>query len=118
AFPLPRNSSRTGRVCAAAPSGRRSSRPGRRARFSFGGARSRGHAGFPARAASLLGAGDRKSTRLNSSHVKISYAVFCLRKQLRFVNPQLCATLGSPSALLLGSRLERTCLSGLDTLLA
>src|SRR5690606_41783832 len=23
---------------------------------------------------------DRKSTRLNSSHVKISYAVFCLRK--------------------------------------
>src|SRR5690606_40306815 len=24
-----------------------------------------------------LGAGDRKSTRLNSSHVKISYAVFC-----------------------------------------
>src|SRR5690606_40277994 len=24
--------------------------------------------------------GDRKSTRLNSSHVKISYAVFCLRK--------------------------------------
>src|SRR5690606_39649962 len=25
---------------------------------------------------------DRKSTRLNSSHVKISYAVFCLNKQL------------------------------------
>src|SRR5207342_3855697 len=25
--------------------------------------------------------GDRKSTRLNSSHVKISYAVFCLRKK-------------------------------------
>src|SRR5215475_8978961 len=25
-----------------------------------------------------LNAGDRKSTRLNSSHVKISYAVFCL----------------------------------------
>src|SRR5690606_40031324 len=24
-------------------------------------------------------AGDRKSTRLNSSHVKISYAVFCLK---------------------------------------
>src|SRR5690606_39755701 len=24
---------------------------------------------------------DRKSTRLNSSHVKISYAVFCLKKQ-------------------------------------
>src|SRR5207302_9808348 len=25
-------------------------------------------------------AADRKSTRLNSSHVKISYAVFCLKK--------------------------------------
>src|SRR5436309_8712268 len=24
---------------------------------------------------------DRKSTRLNSSHVKISYAVFCLKKK-------------------------------------
>src|SRR5690606_40112029 len=24
---------------------------------------------------------DRKSTRLNSSHVKISYAVFCLKKE-------------------------------------
>src|SRR5690606_42156558 len=30
---------------------------------------------------------DRKSTRLNSSHVKISYAVFCLKKQslLKFI---------------------------------
>src|SRR5690606_42092347 len=27
------------------------------------------------------GTGDRKSTRLNSSHVKISYAVFCLKKK-------------------------------------
>src|SRR5690606_40971245 len=27
------------------------------------------------------GDGDRKSTRLNSSHVKISYAVFCLKKK-------------------------------------
>src|SRR3984957_12974637 len=26
---------------------------------------------------------DRKSTRLNSSHVKISYAVFCLKKETR-----------------------------------
>src|SRR5690606_41593777 len=25
---------------------------------------------------------DRKSTRLNSSHVKISYAVFCLKKKI------------------------------------
>src|SRR5690606_37438151 len=28
----------------------------------------------------LSGGQDRKSTRLNSSHVKISYAVFCLKK--------------------------------------
>src|SRR5690606_39381478 len=28
---------------------------------------------------------DRKSTRLNSSHVKISYAVFCLKKKKRLV---------------------------------
>src|SRR3990167_9772118 len=27
-----------------------------------------------------LGFGDRKSTRLNSSHSQISYAVFCLKK--------------------------------------
>src|SRR5690606_40745003 len=30
---------------------------------------------------SLETAKDRKSTRLNSSHVKISYAVFCLKKK-------------------------------------
>src|SRR5690606_41607178 len=29
----------------------------------------------------LTGTIDRKSTRLNSSHVKISYAVFCLKKK-------------------------------------
>src|SRR5690349_23881410 len=28
-----------------------------------------------------LNDGDRKSTRLNSSHVEISYAVFCLKKK-------------------------------------
>src|SRR5690606_41586985 len=28
-----------------------------------------------------IGQSDRKSTRLNSSHVKISYAVFCLKKK-------------------------------------
>src|SRR5436305_9304001 len=27
---------------------------------------------------------DRKSTRLNSSHVRISYAVFCLKKKNRY----------------------------------
>src|SRR5690606_40682045 len=29
----------------------------------------------------MVGGVDRKSTRLNSSHVKISYAVFCLKKK-------------------------------------
>src|SRR5690625_6384357 len=29
----------------------------------------------------FMKAGDRKSTRLNSSHVAISYAVFCLKKK-------------------------------------
>src|SRR5215475_14975449 len=29
---------------------------------------------------------DRKSTRLNSSHVKISYAVFCLKKKKKLNN--------------------------------
>src|SRR5438874_9109652 len=28
-----------------------------------------------------IGISDRKSTRLNSSHVEISYAVFCLKKK-------------------------------------
>src|SRR5688572_31273732 len=31
--------------------------------------------------ASIDPAGDRKSTRLNSSHSQISYAVFCLKKK-------------------------------------
>src|SRR3989442_662646 len=34
----------------------------------------------PLRATKLM-TGDRKSTRLNSSHVRISYAVFCLKKK-------------------------------------
>src|SRR5690606_40762055 len=37
-----------------------------------------GHVLRAAEAAAHL---DRKSTRLNSSHVKISYAVFCLKKK-------------------------------------
>src|SRR5690606_40823618 len=31
---------------------------------------------------------DRKSTRLNSSHVKISYAVFCLKKKRNPEDPE------------------------------
>src|SRR5436309_7564066 len=41
--------------------------------------RERGPGREPGRAGHHLE--DRKSTRLNSSHVKISYAVFCLKKK-------------------------------------
>src|SRR3712207_7598560 len=34
--------------------------------------------------------GDRKSTRLNSSHANISYAVFCLKKKKRFTDCAFC----------------------------
>src|SRR5439155_26577360 len=35
---------------------------------------------------SALKVKDRKSTRLNSSHVAISYAVFCLKKKKNLIN--------------------------------
>src|SRR6266576_6562526 len=35
----------------------------------------------------MRGNRDRKSTRLNSSHVEISYAVFCLKKKKTKNNP-------------------------------
>src|SRR2546430_11768689 len=37
-------------------------------------------------------AGDRKSTRLNSSHSQISYAVFCLKKKKDTAESRLCHT--------------------------
>src|SRR3989442_5355320 len=41
--------------------------------------------------------GDRKSTRLNSSHVRISYAVFCLKKKNnKFIGDGSLATLTTP----------------------
>src|SRR5207249_6969976 len=61
-------------------------------RYSFGGVVLAGTAGSYLGAAAtywaarwlgrplLVRYGDRKSTRLNSSHVSISYAVFCLKK--------------------------------------
>src|SRR2546430_3848070 len=36
----------------------------------------------PAKVCRSAMAGDRKSTRLNSSHSQISYAVFCLKKKI------------------------------------
>src|SRR5688572_32505575 len=39
-----------------------------------------------------LAARDRKSTRLNSSHSQISYAVFCLKKKKTITNTHLTST--------------------------
>src|SRR5438034_7217142 len=39
-------------------------------------------------AAQIPSHGDRKSTRLNSSHTVISYAVFCLKKKKEFIPSQ------------------------------
>src|SRR5258707_3780902 len=39
----------------------------------------------------LMEAQDRKSTRLNSSHANISYAVFCLKKKKIRESSPLCA---------------------------
>src|SRR2546430_11061983 len=41
--------------------------------------------------------GDRKSTRLNSSHSQISYAVFCLKKKKKSNLPIYPTTLTSPT---------------------
>src|SRR5688500_19318353 len=60
---------------------------------STGAAAARGGRGAAARGRVVRGArrgrvgreGDRKSTRLNSSHLVISYAVYCLKKKTVFV---------------------------------
>src|SRR5437868_12612404 len=52
----------------------------------------RGHPDQPGRRQGALSARDRKSTRLNSSHVSISYAVFCLKKK-NSVNNRAALTL-------------------------
>src|SRR5947199_7749646 len=46
---------------------------------------------------------DRKSTRLNSSHLGISYAVFCLKKKNRHTNADLM-----PQLLIYGDRTSPT----------
>src|SRR2546430_9402033 len=40
---------------------------------------------------------DRKSTRLNSSHSQISYAVFCLKKKQKLYDPPSNLSLTSPN---------------------
>src|SRR5256885_9411754 len=46
----------------------------------------RAGAGRPGGRREQVGDGDRKSTRLNSSHLVISYAVFCLKKKKKHEN--------------------------------
>src|SRR5256885_8151937 len=41
---------------------------------------------------------DRKSTRLNSSHLVISYAVFCLKKKNNTTSPTRTPPFGGPLA--------------------
>src|SRR5256885_6959766 len=52
-----------------------------RGRLRRGDIRDRGASRGRARAPARVGGEDRKSTRLNSSHLVISYAVFCLKKK-------------------------------------
>src|SRR5204862_7570652 len=42
---------------------------------------------------------DRKSTRLNSSHVEISYAVFCLKKKKKTEKPAVKSTIKSTATM-------------------
>src|SRR2546422_4626922 len=44
--------------------------------------------------------GDRKSTRLNSSHGYISYAVFCLKKKKKKEDSARCSELAKQTAVL------------------
>src|SRR5258705_6834262 len=65
----------------------------------LGDVRADGRAGGVARAEGHLAGEDRKSTRLNSSHLGISYAVFCLKKkQDRARKTRLGAEAGGLSA--------------------
>src|SRR5947208_5723659 len=45
-----------------------------------------------------VAASDRKSTRLNSSHQIISYAVFCLKKKKHYTNQRITCGVGADTA--------------------
>src|SRR2546430_13039510 len=48
---------------------------------------------WPARRRQRVDVSDRKSTRLNSSHSQISYAVFCLKKKKMYTERHVCTAL-------------------------
>src|SRR2546429_3470041 len=49
----------------------------------------------PCRAATVRTKADRKSTRLNSSHGEISYAVFCLKKKTQAIEKSVNVSIRS-----------------------
>src|SRR5256885_7139943 len=51
----------------------------------------------------FIHARDRKSTRLNSSHLVISYAVFCLKKKMTSYRPETYSSVTGTSGILHGS---------------
>src|SRR2546427_9595127 len=67
------------------------------------------HAGLPEFLQRRAAAQDRKSTRLNSSHSQISYAVFCLKKKERsaFTPPSTETSTGLVPRSALTSRIFR-----------
>src|SRR2546430_13628230 len=62
----------------------------------------------PARSLEIK-AGDRKSTRLNSSHSQISYAVFCLKKKKKIKNIKMGTSYLSPSNTIRQRRAQHEC---------
>src|SRR5260221_720086 len=82
---------RSCRRCPRDPAARRAHAPGPPARTPRG-----RHPQADPRAPRLLG--DRKSTRLNSSHTVISYAVFCLKKKNRPARPPPPSSSTPPTA--------------------
>src|SRR5690606_41922583 len=84
-FPTRRSSDLTAATRGRSPTGRGarpdSSRPPRPSPRAARRQSSRGGSSPAARRRRSQARQDRKSTRLNSSHVKISYAVFCLKKK-------------------------------------
>src|SRR3712207_8567381 len=64
-------------------------------RAAVAGLRGDGHGARPPR----VGRRDRKSTRLNSSHANISYAVFCLKKKNKIIIQHIISDLSSYTVL-------------------
>src|SRR5205809_4250906 len=62
---------------------------------------------LPAQRHQLMALGDRKSTRLNSSHGYTSYAVFCLKKKMGDYNSSIRLWTPSSGQNLMGLGLSR-----------